>query len=762
MWPLVAGFVAGCGLVALLPELPPAVAIGTACCLLTAAAALARSPVAFAFAAGLAFCWVQARARLDDRLDPSLEGRSLGIRGTVVSVPQGTRQLLRLRFAPERPDLPRLVELTWYDAGVRPRAAERLELQVRLRRPRGFANPGGSDNDARMLREGVGASGYVRSGRSLGRPVSSILRHPVVAARGAVAEALRRELGDRPAAGIVAGLSVGLQDALSREQWQQLSRTGTSHLMAISGLHIAMVAAVAAALGAAVQRRRQRRGATGARRDAAVTAGVIAAALYSALAGWSVPTQRTMVMIALGAAALRARRHVGAADGLAACVAAVLLLDPLALLAPGFWLSFGAVAAILFTSVGYLQRPRAIEGYLRVQFAVTLGLIPVLIGSFGQVSLVSALVNLAAIPLYTLVIVPAVLLATAGVLISPVVGGPLLHAVAWVIDATWPLFAWPAQWRVATWTVAGLSPLAWALLAIGILAALAPLPARGRWAGALMAAAACLWRPAPLPQGAVRIAVLDVGQGLSVVVETRRHALVFDSGPSFRSGADAGQLVVVPYLRHRGIRRVDRLVTSHDDDDHKGGTASVAAAVDVGQFVVGPSVKPAGPGEAGVPEPTRCRRGERWHWDGVEFAWLHPGDAVYERDNDSSCVLQVTAGEHRALLTGDVESQAEAELAALRELQPAAVVVAPHHGSRTSSTPGLVAATRPRWVVFTVGHRNRWGFPHPAVVSRWRDAGARPLSTSASGAVEFVMQGGIPLPDPQQWRVEHRRFWQDP
>ncbi|HEX7373972.1 MAG TPA: DNA internalization-related competence protein ComEC/Rec2 [Steroidobacteraceae bacterium] len=762
MWAIVAGFVAGCGAVVALPEWPAPALVCAGCLVLAGCAAAARSVILLAFVLGVLLCWCEARARLDDRLAPTLEGQSLTVRGTVASVPQGTLQVLRFRFAPERADLPRLLEVSWYDARFRPRAAERLELEVRLRRPRGFANPGGSDNDARMLREAIGASGYVRYASSLGRDRTDVLGHPVLAARGAVADAIRRVLGERPAAGIVAGLSVGLQDALSREQWRQLARTGTSHLMAISGLHIAMVAAIAAWLGSAVQSVRQKHGATGARRDAAVLTGALAAGVYSALAGWSVPTQRTMIMIALAACALRTRRHGGLVDGLALCAALVLLLDPMALLAPGFWLSFGAVAAILFVTTGYLHRPGLLRGYLQTQVAVTLGLVPVLIGSFGQLSLVAAAVNLVAIPLYTLVIVPAVLLATACVLAWPTLGDPLLHGVAWLIDVTWIVIAAPAEWPVATVAVAGLSMMAWALLLIGVLAALAPLPPRGRWAGVLLAGVACCWRPQPLSPGAVRVTVLDVGQGLATVVQTRAHVLVFDAGPSYRSGTDAGQLVVVPYLQHQGIRRVDLLAASHDDDDHKGGAGSILAALDVRRVVAGPSVRALRDAPRPLRPLERCRRGGRWSWEGVDFAWLHPGDLPHERDNDSSCVLQVSAGEHRFLLTGDIEARAEDELLAAGEIGPVEVMIAPHHGSRTSSSAPFVSATQPRWVVFTVGHRNRWGFPSPLVVGRWQDAGAQMLRTSASGAVEFVAQAGQPLPPPRQWRIEHHRFWQDP
>jgi competence protein ComEC len=730
-------------------------------------AAVLRAGWPLALAASIAGTAWTLDAALANRLDPSLEGESLSVNGTVASVPQGPLEALRFRFAPEHDErtsarrLPTLVELTWYEAPGRVQPGERLELEVKLRRPRGFSNPGGYDNEARMLRERVGASGYVRFGTRLGRAEDAAWRHPVLIARGRVDAVVREALGERPAAGIVAGLSVGLQDALSRDQWLTLARSGTTHLMAISGLHIAMVAAVAAWLGALVQRWRQRFGALGAQRDAAVVAGTLAALAYSLLAGWSVPTQRTLVMIALGAVALALRRRVGIADGLGACILAVLVLDPLAPLAPGFWLSFGAVAAILFAATGYVQAPSTVAGYLRVQSVVTVGLVPLLAGSFGAVSLVAAFVNLYAVPLYTLVVVPAVLLACTVAVVSTDLGAPLLHGTATLIETTWPLLEVPASWSLATWSIAALSATAWSALVIGAVAALSPLPATGRAAGVALVVAACLTRPPPVPPREAAITMLDVGQGLAVVVETRHHALLYDAGPSFRSGSDTGQIVVLPFLRHRGVRSLDVLAVSHDDDDHAGGAASVLSMIPVRGLVLGPSLPTDRFGAGGVPA-ARCRRGERWHWDGVTFEWLHPGPGIQARDNDSSCVLRVSAGDRTVLVTGDIEARAESQLLEATALTPVDVLAAPHHGSRTSSTAAFVAACRPGWVVYAVGHRNRWGFPAPAVVERYDAVGARDLRTSASGAITFHLRPGRPVEPPKEWRKASLRTWRDP
>ena len=737
-----------------LPE-PTTVLLVVVACVLLAARSRRMAPIGFAL--GHALAWQACAHGLADRLDAALEGVTLQLTGTVASVPQRVGGGVRFAFRTDpQPGVPATVELTWYEPQWLPRAAQRLELEVRLRRPRGFANPGGFDYEGRLLREGIGATGYVRAARDAGRGWREVLRRPVLAARDAIAVAIHAALGERPAAGIVAGLSIGLQDALSPQQWRELARTGTSHLMAISGMHVGLFAVVAAWLAARLQRWRQRRGARGAARDAAVLAGSLAALAYGSLAGWSVPTQRTAIMIAIVALALHARRRIGPADALALGAIAVLALEPLAPLAAGFWLSFGAVAAILLVTGGTLARGGFARGYAQAQWAVTAGLVPVLVGSFGSVSLVGAIVNVVAIPLYTLVLVPAVLLGTALLMALPALGTPVLEGIAWLIEATWPLIAVPAAWPWATWGVAGLPPWGWAALLTGAAAVLAPLPAAGRLAGCLVAAAVCLWRPAPLEHGELRFALLDVGQGLAAVVATRRHVLVYDAGPSFRSGSDTGAMVVEPYLRHRGLRRVDMLVASHDDLDHAGGAGSVAGLLPVRMRVAsGAALDALGP-------VTACRRGDRWSWDGVDFEWLHPAAELPARDNDRSCVLRVRAGPHTLLLTGDIERRAEAELVASGALGEVSVLLVPHHGSRTSSTPDFVAATRPRWALVPAGHRNRWGFPKPDVVERWEAAGARVLTSSASGALEFDLHPERPLAEPRAWRALRPRPWRDP
>ena len=313
----------------------------------------------------------------------------------------------------------------------------------------------------------------------------------------------------------------------------------------------------------------------------------------------------------------------------------------------------------------------------------------------------------------------------------------------------------PASWPSSGYGVASLPAWCWCALVCGAVAALLPLPAPGRVAGATLVVATALWRPSPPCEGCARFTLLDVGQGLAAVVETRRHVLVYDTGPAFRSGADAGALVVEPFLRSRAIRRVDLLVASHDDADHTGGAITLAALVTVaGRAASGQALDVLGPVE-------RCRAGRRWRWDGVEFEWRHPGAALAEHDNDRSCVLAVRTAGGALLLTGDVQKDAERELVAAGLGGRYDVVVVPHHGSRTSSSAPLVDGARARWALVSAGYRNRWGFPAPAVVERWRQSGATVLGSADSGAIEFEL-GPAGVSQPAEWRRARRRPWQDP
>lgn len=708
------------------------------------------------------FLWALLRGALilERDLPAGLEGRDLIVEGRVASLP--ARDALRTRFdldvervlRPARPRAaPGRVRLSWYGAAPALAAGERWRLRIRLKRAHGLSNPGGFDYEAWLFQQGIRSRGYVRDDaqnlRLARAPALSVdaLRQRLGAI---IAEALR----DRPHRGMVAALAIGVREDIREAEWRVLRATGTAHLMAISGLHVGLVAAVAFLLGG-----RLWAGAGCAPRwlaapRAAALAACLAAAGYAALAGFSVPTQRALAMVAVAMAGVIGARRFAPGTTLACALLLVLLLDPLAVLAAGFWLSFGAVSVILY---GMSGRPGAAGAWWRwgrVQVLLFVGLLPLSLLVFGEHPLTAAPANLLAVPWIGLAVVPVILAGAALALVWLPAGAFLLQCGAAGISAMWP-------WLEA---LAGLGarlrpdmlPPLWAGLAgaAGVLILLLPRGTPARWVGLpWLLPLFLLPAPAPAP-GVARVTVLDVGQGISAVVRTRRHTLVYDTGPRYAPGRDAGRSVLVPFLRARGIARVDLLILSHGDSDHVGGARSLLQALPVGAVLAG---------AAGLaPGAARCVRGAAWRWDGVDFRVLHPPPGSAAEGNDASCVLRVAAGGRSLLLPGDIERRAEAELVrAWGAGLHSEVLVAPHHGSLTSSSAGFLDRVRPRYALFSVGYRNRFGFPRPEVLRRYRRRGVRVLDTARQGAITVVLRPGAPLAPPQGHRAAARRLWRD-
>lgn len=719
---------------------------------------------ALAFGAGFLWAALAAHTRLADALPHAWEGRDIDVVGVIASLPQPAARSVRFELDVEAvltpgARVPRRIVLSWWG---RPtalpdvHAGERWRFTVRLKRPHGTANPHGFDFEAWLLERGVRATGYVRP-RAQPERLAALVHRPaywVQAARERLRARILRALADRPYAGVIAALAIGDQRAIPPEQWQVFTRTGVNHLMSISGLHVTMVATLAYALTGALWRRSARLALRVPAPKAAALAGVAAAFLYTLLAGFAVPAQRTLYMVCVVAAALWCGRATSASAVLAAALFIVLVLDPWAVMAAGFWLSFGAVAAILLVMANRVGEPGWASGWARTQAAVTVALLPLLLALFQQVSVISPVANAFAIPIVSLVVAP---LALCGMLLpfDAVLG--LAHfamAVCMYVleflsaapEAVWQQHA-PAPWTIAV-AVAG---ALWLLLPRGT-------PAR--WLGAVACLPLFFVFPPALRPGELSIAVLDVGQGIAVVVRTARHALLYDTGPAFGPGLDSGNRIIAPYLRAAGVRRLDGLVVSHDDADHTGGAVSVLHALPVEWLAT--SLSDMDPLPLLADRAFRCEAGHAWEWDGVRFEILHPAAASYAlkvKDNDRSCVLRISARGGSVLLPGDIERRSEEALVSGGAGLTADVLVAPHQGSRTSSTAAFLEAVRPGIVVFPVGYRNRFGHPHHEVVERYVSRGASLYRTDRDGAVLIrIAPDGIEV---GRYRSLYRRYWLD-
>jgi len=708
------------------------------------------------------FLWslFSAQQILSGSLPQALVGQDLLIEGQIASLPVVQAHHVRFEFVVRRAwhgdeavVLPHRIQLSWYRNTTTLTAGETWRLRVRLKPPHGFRNPGGFDYEAWLYQHRIRATGYVRETVD-NRRLQTGWDYPLQQLRQAVRTQLDKALGESPVKGIMLALVIGDRSAITSNQWQQLQTTGTNHLMAISGLHIGLVAGLVFLLGQRLWRYSGRGMLWLPAPKAGALLALMAAVLYAALAGFSIPTQRAVIMITVVMLALLSSRPVSPSRVLAMALLLVLLVDPLAVLASGFWLSFAAVGIIFYGLTGRLARlPRWRQG-LRVQWWISVGLFPLVIVLFQRASLIAPVANALAVPLVSLLVVPLALLGTGILPLSASIGAGMLQLAAGVMQGTMVLLAWLAEWPHASWT--GAASFGWqaALAIAGVILLLAPrgLPARGL--GLVLLLPLIVGVPPGIPGGVARFTLLDVGQGLAAVVETRHHVLVFDTGPRFSPRFDTGEAVVVPYLRQRGWRRVDQLIISHGDSDHIGGAESLLAMLPV--TAISSSVPEK---LAGWPV-TSCRGGQAWEWDGVRFMVLHPAADSAVTRNDASCVLKVTAGEHAVLLTGDIEKAAERRLL---QLDPAMlradILVAPHHGSNTSSTTPFIGAVKPVYVLFPVGYQNRFGFPRPAVLQRYRQAGVNMLETANAGAISFHLgEGSL---QPSQYRHAARRYWHD-
>jgi len=751
-------------------------------------AARATRPILRAAANALAgillgYAWAALLAHL--ALAPQLahdgEGRDLQIVGIVDSLPARFEQGTRFNFRVEHTSsaqaaVPPLVALSWYAgsdgagafAGLQP--GQRWQLTVRLQRPHGNANPGGFDYEAWLLEQGVRATGYVRAGAGNRRLDAFVPGFGAVVERGRafLRERILRALDGKPYAGVIVALVIGDQRGIEQSDWQVFNRTGIGHLISISGLHITMIAGMAA-LGVSSLWRRSFF--TGARlplllpaQKVAALAGAVCALLYVLLAGFGVPAQRTLYMLSVVALALWTGRLTAVSHVLCAALGVVVLRDPWAVLWPGFWLSFGAVAMILFAGHGRLgPPPGGMRGTLllagRTQWAVTLGLVPLTMLLFGQISLVSPLANALAIPLVSFVVTP---LALAGSLLPDPLCGWLLTAAHAAIEALAWLLGHLAALPAAVWRAP--APQWWVfLLALGgTLWLLMPRGWPHRWAGAVAWLPLLLQAPDQPEPGTFRVTALDVGQGMALLVETAGHRLLYDTGPGYAPGADAGSRVILPYLRMRGIGALDGMVISHGDVDHTGGAPALLRELRVGWLAS--SLDAAHPLARAAARHLQCAAGQRWAWDGIRFEMLHPAPASYAdgglKANARSCVLRIDNGRRAILLAGDIEAAQEANLlrAGPGRLR-ADVLLAPHHGSGTSSTLPFLQAVGPGLGVFQVGYRNRYRHPKPEVFERYRRLGIGRLRTDQSGAVRLDFGDAVGA---SEYRRTARRYWYVP
>ena len=689
------------------------------------------------------------------RLEPRFAGDSMLTRVRIADFPKRSGSSVSMLVESlGDPRIPARSRIGWHEPTRAPEFGDIWEFELRLRRPRGNSNPGVFSLENWMFREKLHAAGYVVPG-DRNRLIAANALSGVESFRRDFVSRLETSGGD--SIPVLAAIGVGARHLISREQWDRYARTGTSHLMAISGLHIGLAAAASFGLfmlSFGLVRLR------GNHLDRAVIVSATTAACYAMISGFAVPSQRAALMLGVAGLAFLCRRPAEPLRIVVQVAVLIYIIDPVSLMAPGFSLSFGAVLLLLWLTRSF-WRPGPglyVRKIVAMQFVLLMGLMPLTVLIFHRIAITAPLANLVVVPVFSFVTVPLTL---ASMFVQPVwqqaanlflwLGGMSMQVIEWLIGmfANLPMANTPVS------GVDGPDTIIFCLVLFPAIWVFLPTGWPGRRVAILGVIALLLHKPLAPPQGCFDTYVLDVGQGLSVFVQSRNHSLLFDTGKSYRGGGSAAEQFVLPFLQYRGIANINTLVVSHADDDHAGGVTALLRHFNVERILAGEGIPDAGLRA----EP--CREGQNWRVDGIDFRLLHPGADDALSGNDASCVLIISAGQHRAALTGDVEDAGERKVLQRISHENLTVALIPHHGSLTSSSPSFVNQLRPDYAIASAGYANRWGFPKERVVRRWEGSGAAVLDTASSGAISFRLctDGGIKML--REERERRRRFWHD-
>lgn len=708
---------------------------------------------------GFTWAWFQAASYTLHIPPMEWESKDIQVIGEVVSVPEKldykTRflfEITSLKSAGIKWSLPATVRLSWYHSKQSIHPGQVWRLTLRVKRPNGFINPRGFDYEGWLFQQGIHAVGYVRQ-QADNQIVEKHFNLQML--RYKLLSKLQDELSDSAFKGLFQALALGIRTHISQADWQILQVTGTGHLIAISGLHIGLIAGLGFAFVSVLWRQIPAICQLLPAPKAAAIAACLLALAYAFLAGLAIPTQRAFVMITVVMISLLTDRFSKPSHVLGLALLAVLIIDTRAVLSAGFWLSFGAVIILVY---GFSCRYRPLKGYRalgKAQYLITLGLLPLTILLFQQASLVAPVANLIAIPWVSFITVPLVLSGTALLYLYQPAGKWIL----WLADLTFtPLFdflKFLADVQFVSWVQASPGPWVMGVSLVAVALLLSPRGVPVKPLGMVFLLSLVLIKPAALPRGAVRLTVLDVGQGLAVVVETRHHTLVYDSGPKFSDKFDTGHSVVLPYLVQQHRTRIDTLVVSHGDNDHRGGVESLMKKVDVNHLYAGE------PERLGNIPFQQCEAGQSWSWDEVRFRFIHPDTRQQTfRDNDLSCVLKIETDSGSILLTGDIHKRSEKHLVRTRsEHLKADILIAPHHGSRSSSHEEFIRRVNPEYVIFTAGYRNRFKHPAKKVWQRYASTSARLFTSASHGAIQFNITAQSGIAEPITYRQTSARHW---
>ncbi len=692
---------------------------------------------------------------LNNQLADDLVGQDLLVVGTIDSIPEYGHKLINFEFSPDKPavGLPDKLRLNWY----RPfpddlYAGEKWQLTVRLKQPRGLINPGSFDYEGWLFQQKIGGTGYVRKNPENKR-VDLPAFYSIDALRQTLTANIYRHLTNSPNFALIQGLTTGARHYITQEQWQVLRLSGTSHLLAISGLHIGLAAAIGFFLFRWLWSRKTACLLRLPANEAAAIGGFVIAFFYAALAGFSIPSQRAIIMVGIFMGSLLVRRPIPTSTILTISLLLIVVFDPLSLLSAGFWLSFTAVAIILFVSQHRFPAPR--WQWAKIHTLIALGLTPLLLIFFLQTSIIAPFANFIAIPVISLFVVPILLAASILLWLIEPVGAFLLDIAEYALNLLWMILRYLASLSYSHWQSLPIPIVYWAPIILGTLLLLTPKKLPAKWLGLFGFSPLFLVQPDRPDKGEFWFILLDAGQGLSAVVQTHNYTLVFDTGAKFSDSFNIGTTVIKPFLQHQGVKKIDTLIVSHGDNDHMGGAIPLINSMAVTTVLSGATEK--------LPNATPCYAGQSWQWDEVDFTMLHPDDIpsspVASGKNNRSCVLKIANQANSILLPADIEYSVEQKLVArYGNALRSTILVAPHHGSNTSSSDSFIHAVKPDIVLFPLGYHNRYRFPAEAVVDRYQTKGITMLNSADHGAIQFKMTADS-YSLTRTWRQASAKIW---
>ena len=687
---------------------------------------------------------------IDSQLSTQYINTPISITGYVIGIPERRDHYIRFLLAPDDPRLPPKVLLSWYypPEDLLINSGEYWQMTVKLKPATGLSNPGGFNYEQWLVQQGIGATGYVRQ-----QPIPFKQRHAqtfqIDNFRQLLAQKIDDKLTSSPYIGLAQALTTGIQQQIPQTQWQQLSQTGTQHLLAISGLHIGLAAWLGYLLLGFIGSRFSSLLIYFPKPYISVIGGTLCAIAYAALAGFSLPTQRALLMVVIFMLSMLSSKPIAPPQRLAFAALVIAIMDPFALLSASFYLSFIAVAIILTVMSTHLPKQR--WQWLFIHFAIALGLSPILLLFFQETPLISPLANLVAVPFISLIVVPLLALACLSLLFSTLVSDGLFQ----IVDLCFHLFITTLSFftslPIPTLSV-NLTLTLLICLSLGCYLLLLPRTLPHKWLS-LICFLPLLMRPThqEIADGEMTLTLLDVGQGLSAIIDTAHHRLIFDTGAQFSPRFNIGEAVILPFLRASNRPHIDTIVISHSDNDHIGGLTPLLKETTPDLILTSDT--------SAITNSQPCYAGHSWRWDNVNFSFLHPTANDSGNKNHRSCVLRITTASHSLLLTGDIDKRAEQQIIRRYPKQLAStVLVAPHHGSSSSSSQAFIEAVSPDYVLFAAGYQNRYGFPHNAVVQRYQRQGTTMYSTGIEGAITvlFSQQKALQI---YRHRQQSAKFW---